>query len=332
MAAYLRELLEAGKLGSLHLDKHAMLKRISFNFGLPAALLSCCMVAVTCLPNPASAADGVRVVPNHQVTDWWITENKVAPRYPQRAMDSSTQGCVAIGFIIEADGTTSGHRAIAAYPSPVFNRSGMDALKKFRYTPSEKNPGRQPVFATNTFTYTFDSLYDARNGSGENKHETLEAICSAAADEAVNAMMAESAAQAGNGPVVASFGELGDWWVQTERVSPRYPLAQARKAMEGCAAIGFVIEADGTTGSHRAILSQPPEAFSEAALEAIEQWRFSASDSNPGHRPVSTNVVVSFEINPGGKRSADERAADLAICDTAVAEDLAGLHSPAAGN
>ncbi len=130
-----------------------------------------------------SEPDSVLIVPSDELEQYWIVEKKVAPVYPQKSLSRGEQGCVAIGFIIEADGTTSSHRAIAVSRSNNFNQTATDAAKKFLYKPSELNTARQPVFTTNTFTYQMSYS----NKSDDPKRKSLEQICTSAATETLKA-------------------------------------------------------------------------------------------------------------------------------------------------
>ena len=107
------------------------------------------------LQNQASvqADDSIPYFSADETNNYWVSEKKVAPRYPSRALRKNEQGCAAIGYIVESDGTTSTHRVIASYPSSLFDDSSIKAAKQFTYVPTENNSERQPIYTTNTFTF-----------------------------------------------------------------------------------------------------------------------------------------------------------------------------------
>jgi len=97
-------------------------------------------------------ADAVIAI-DEQLDEYWVVEKMVAPRYPGRALTNGIMGCAAVGYIIEADGSTSNHKILAFHPSRVFDNSAINAAKRFRYSPAEQNPGKISALTINVFTY-----------------------------------------------------------------------------------------------------------------------------------------------------------------------------------
>lgn len=91
------------------------------------------------------------------LNDYWVVNQKFAPDYPTSAVHKGHEGCVTVGYYIEADGTTSGNWVIASYPKFVFERSALNASLKTTYTPGPLNEERQSVVTTMTFTYKLAS-------------------------------------------------------------------------------------------------------------------------------------------------------------------------------
>ena len=50
--------------------------------------------------------DDLIYLPYERSADYWVNVHQEAPIYPQRALRRFEEGCSAVGFIIEADGTT----------------------------------------------------------------------------------------------------------------------------------------------------------------------------------------------------------------------------------
>jgi len=126
--------------------------------------------------------ESIPYVSPDQLEAYWIIEKKVAPKYPKRALRNGDQGCVAIGYFIESNGATSGHRVVVFYPSNDFEKSSIEAAKQFLYKPSEDNLKREVVFTTNVFTYLIS------NGpkSDDKKQEELANLCKVAANKSLN--------------------------------------------------------------------------------------------------------------------------------------------------
>jgi protein TonB len=60
---------------------------------------------------------------------------RVAPMYPERAAQRGIEGWVELGFTITVTGAVKDEFVIQAYPSSIFNRSAMKAVRKFKYKP-----------------------------------------------------------------------------------------------------------------------------------------------------------------------------------------------------
>ena len=148
------------------------------------------LIAVPALMVQAQAPDSIPVVNSENLDAYWISEKKVAPAYPTESLRKGEEGCVAVGFLIEADGTTSAHRAIASFPSRNFTESAIRAAEQFVYRQSEQNPDRTAVFTTNSFTFQISRSPTA----DERKQKKLEDRCKAAAEKALNSDTGDSGA------------------------------------------------------------------------------------------------------------------------------------------
>jgi TonB family protein len=140
------------------------------------------LIITTSICALAKESDSVLFVSEDELDTYWIVDKVVAPEYPEKSLRRLEEGCVAVGFIIESDGTTSTHKIVAFYPTNHFNRSAIRAAKKFLFKPSEKNAGKQTVLTTNSFTYQI------RQGKefDEQKQATLKKVCMDAADKSLN--------------------------------------------------------------------------------------------------------------------------------------------------
>lgn len=114
---------------------------------------------------------------------YWVPEKRVAPKYPGKSIRMGEEGCVAVGFVIESDGTTSSHRVIASFPSENFDSSAIEAAEQFTYKPAEINTNREATFSTNTFTF---QLSDAGKEQRARERKALSDICNKEADKVLN--------------------------------------------------------------------------------------------------------------------------------------------------
>jgi protein TonB len=58
------------------------------------------------------------------------------------------------------------------------------------------------------------------------------------------------------------------------RVQPAYPRRAKQAGIEGYVTMEVLIRADGTVTRAKVMESDPPRLFDEAALRAIERWKF----------------------------------------------------------
>jgi protein TonB len=60
---------------------------------------------------------------------------KVAPIYPQRAIDRGIEGYVIVEFTVAKTGSVKNPRVVEFHPSTIFNKAAVDAALKFKYKP-----------------------------------------------------------------------------------------------------------------------------------------------------------------------------------------------------
>ena len=81
-----------------------------------------------------------------------------------------------------------------------------------------------------------------------------------------------------------------------EAPQPRYPLMALRRKLEGEVVLELRIEANGSVGQARVISASPPGLFDDAAVAAVERWRFAA-----GQAAVTTRQVMRFRLPAEGR-------------------------------
>lgn len=73
-----------------------------------------------------------------------------------------------------------------------------------------------------------------------------------------------------------------------------YPAQARMRKLEGVVVVEFIVSPDGTVRNARVISSQPGEVFNDAALQAIQRWRF--APGTKGGKPVSARVRQKVEF------------------------------------
>lgn len=64
---------------------------------------------------------------------------KVAPVYPQRAIDRGIEGYVIVEFTVTKTGSVRDPKVVEYEPSTIFNKAAIDAALKFKYKPRVVN-------------------------------------------------------------------------------------------------------------------------------------------------------------------------------------------------
>lgn len=82
------------------------------------------------------------------------------------------------------------------------------------------------------------------------------------------------------------------------RVEPEYPPRALSRGVEGWALIQFSVTAAGTTTDVKAIESQPPGVFDQAAIRAVGSWKYNPKvEGGTAVERRGMRVLLSFKIN-----------------------------------
>jgi TonB family protein len=81
------------------------------------------------------------------------------------------------------------------------------------------------------------------------------------------------------------------------RIPPRYPLLAIENKLEGWVKLSFSINIKGETENIVVVNSRPTGIFDNAAIQAIEQWRFIPRQINCHNNDAKTVQVLQFKLN-----------------------------------
>ncbi len=110
--------------------------------------------------------------------------------------------------------------------------------------------------------------------------------------------------------------------VQTKKVDPVYPEGLFKTERQGNVLLAGVIDAKGQIGDLR-VVATSNKAFTQPALDAVQQWRFKPATKNGKAIPIFANVGVRFRIQ-GDKRG-------LGATDLPILGDIAISPADASG-
>lgn len=117
---------------------------------------------------------------------------------------------------------------------------------------------------------------------------------------------------------------MQEYWIVEQVQNPYYPRKAAKKGLEGCVVVAFVIEPNGTTSSHRLVHSAPDDSFAAPAVQAIAEWRFEPGVKNPDRRPALAFQIIEFNLDPSPSNAAIRDSASEA-CRRAKEEARAAV-------
>ena len=115
----------------------------------------------------ALAQEGIRVVNEGSIRDKWMLKPGVpltVPSYPMHLAKRADEVCVALGYLVNPDGTLSDFALLKSWtsagddePEPgywsAFAEAAGDALKQWRLQPRPEVTHAEPVFTVGTFVF-----------------------------------------------------------------------------------------------------------------------------------------------------------------------------------
>jgi TonB family protein len=123
-------------------------------------------------------------------------------------------------------------------------------------------------------------------------------------------MFFSSSAQAGS--VIALDDQLDAYWIIDKKVAPVYPERALIKETSGCAAVGFIIEADGRTSNHKVLAHSPNNVFDRTSIRAARQFRYKPSAQNPDKVTALTLNSFTFQVSGTGRKFDSDQQKELA--------------------
>lgn len=114
----------------------------------------------------------------------------------------------------------------------------------------------------------------------------LAALSAGAFALSTNALAIDRAAQAPRAPLTP-----------LERIAPQYPRTAAEQRLEGQVVMELTIDADGRVQDVSIVESHPEGLFDDAAMAAMEQWRFEPPVLKDGASTVTAVQTLLFELD-----------------------------------
>ena len=203
----------------------------------------------------------------------------VPPVYPEIAQAAGIQGVVIIETLIGEDGAV--REATVLRPVPMLDQAAIDAVLRWKYTPTLLNGQPVPVIMTVTVTFTLNNASQAAQSAAQQVAPD--------APETVRFMTASGVEMV---PVRVG-GEVKEP-IKIKHVPPVYPPDAQRDGLQGVVIIEATIDTDGTVKQARVL--RPASVFEESALSAVRQWKYTPTLVNGVAVPVMMTVTVTFSM------------------------------------
>lgn len=206
----------------------------------------------------------------------------VAPKYPQEALDSKVQGIVIIEALVSANGDVVDTKVIR--PVALLSEAAEEAVRQWRYMPTELNGERVPVLVTVTVSFRLDP-------DGKPLSETP---VKPAGDTTAEPPVATREITWNPGdPPVRIGGQIKEPR-KLKHVAPVYPAEAQSANVQGIVILEIHIDQDGQVTDARIV--RPVALLDQAALDAVLQWEFEPTLLNGQPVPVIMTVTVNFTL------------------------------------
>ena len=124
----------------------------------------------------AHAEDKIRIVNEGGIRDEWTLAPGTklpVPAYPKAHEANQAEACVAIGYLLNADGTTSDFALLKAWSAAEpkrdvdgywteFARGASDALARWKFMPRPEVASPRPVYTVATFMFAASNQMELR--------------------------------------------------------------------------------------------------------------------------------------------------------------------------
>lgn len=202
------------------------------------------------------------------------------PHYPDEARDRGLQGRVVIRLYVDEEGKVESTDIVSG--DPVLAKAAADAFKKWRFRPFIRNGKPVKISTELPFLFTYA-------GKSEDFRRKAVKMPASPPDSPGSAKPANSpAVQKIRVSAGVAEGQL------LHKVDPVYPPEAMRKGIQGNVLLQATIAKDGLMKDVK-LISGPPE-LADAAVGAVQQWRYRPYLLQGSPVEVETTVKVTFHL------------------------------------
>jgi TonB family protein len=230
----------------------------------------------------------------------------VAPIYPPIALSARVQGVVIIEAVIDATGAVTDAKVIR--PVALLDDAALDAVRQWRFTPTELNGVPVPVITTLTVNFTLgpDGTSMAPPPPpppppADTDELALLRTQVRALQARLKLLEAQRAAQVGQvaptwnpgDPPLRAGGRVTDP-KRIKYVAPVYPEIALSAGVQGVVILELTINERGRVTDAKVV--RPVALLDQAAMDAVMQWEFEPVLLNGQPVPVIATVTVNFTV------------------------------------
>lgn len=243
----------------------------------------------------SKSAPPAEPIPQNSAPDSKILEPTkiVKAVYPIDAGKDELQGQVIVKFTVSETGDVEKVEAISG--NPILASAALDAAKKWKFKPFIRNG--EPVKASTNIAFNFafpQKVWDMkpRDAVTGRSPSTQAAGTPNSPHGTVGSQPGASTPQQTT-PRVRVVQGVAQGLI-LHRVAPVYPPQAKRDRVQGAVVLAAIIGKDGTI-AHLSVLSGPRELV-DAAVGAVQQWRYRPYILNGEPTEVDTTITVSFTL------------------------------------
>jgi len=204
----------------------------------------------------------------------------VPPVYPSEARAAGVSGIVIIEAVIGHDGLVTDAKVLKSVP--LLDEPALDAVRQWRYAPTTLNGVAVSVIMTVTVKFTLDDQPAAPEPAVQNPAPTMPGPLG----------MSPLLEWKGAPPV-----RVGAQVTPPERVKyvpPVYPVDAQRAKVMGTVIVQAIIDEKGDVALAKVL--KGVAGLDDAALDAVNQWKYKPTLMNGVPVPVMMTVTVNFSL------------------------------------
>jgi len=213
-----------------------------------------------------------------------VIKKIVKPEYPVEARNQQMQGRVWVHLVVDENGNVVNVEPISG-EGPLL-AAAIAAMKQWKFEPYLQNG--HPVRVSTKMYYDFAFTEKVRDNA---VGAPLPSKALNPDDEPANGTGTSDNSNAKRVHILQGVSQ----GMLVHKVAPVYPITALRSHTQGTVVLRAVIGKDGLIKNLQ-VVSSPSKDLAQAAMEAVEQWRYRSYTLNGEAVEVDTTINVNFQL------------------------------------